>query len=98
QRRRTVLRLDGGFGPDANLNWALWHGYQVLAKGSSGQRAKAFARDVARWEERRTGERWMAPAPTPLRYDRRTQPARFKGKAEAGRGVEVEDRGRQVRA
>jgi hypothetical protein len=36
QRRRTVLRLDGGFGPDANLNWALWHGYQLLAKGYSG--------------------------------------------------------------
>ena len=33
QRRRTVLRRDGGVGPDANLNWALWHGYQVLAKG-----------------------------------------------------------------
>ena len=67
QRRRTVLRLDGGFGPDATRNWALWHGYQGLAKGYSGTRAQAFARAVARGEELRTGERWLAPAPTPHR-------------------------------
>jgi hypothetical protein len=57
-----VLRLDGGFGTDANLNWALWHGYQVLAKGYSGKRAKAFAQVVPWWEELRAGERWIAPA------------------------------------
>jgi hypothetical protein len=33
QRRRTILRLDGGCGTDAHLNWALWHGDQVRAKG-----------------------------------------------------------------
>jgi hypothetical protein len=82
QRRRTVLRLDGGFGTDVNLNWALWHGYQVLAKGYSGKRATAFARVVPRWEELRAGERWIAPAPTPLRYYRRTQTAVLKWKTE----------------
>jgi hypothetical protein len=44
QRRRTMLCLDGGVGPDANLTWALWQGYQVLAKGYSGTRAQACAR------------------------------------------------------
>ena len=63
QRQRTVLRLDGGFGTDANLNWSLWHGYQVLSKGYSGKRAKAFAQAVPQWEELRAGERWIAPAP-----------------------------------
>lgn len=85
QRRRTVLRLDGGFGTDANLNWALWHGYQVLAKGYSGKRANAFARAVTRWEELRPGERWIAPTPTPLHYYRRTQTAVLKWKTESGR-------------
>jgi Transposase DDE domain group 1 len=84
QRRRTVLRLDGGFGTDANLNWALWHGYHVLAKGYSGKRANAFARVVACWEELRAGERWIAPAPQPLRYYRRTQTAVLKWKTEQG--------------
>ena len=82
QRRRTVLRLDGGFGTDANLNWALWQGYQVLAKGDRGKRAQAFARAVPQWEERRPGARWMAPAPMPRRYDRRTQTAVLKWKTE----------------
>jgi Transposase DDE domain group 1 len=84
ERRRTVLRLDGGFGTDANLNWALWHGYQVLAKGYSGKRAKAFAQAVPWWEELRTGERWIAPAPTALHYYRRTQTAVVKWKTEQG--------------
>ena len=63
QRRRTVLRLDGGFGTEVTLNWDLWHCYQVLAKGDRGKRAKACARAVPQWEELRTGARWMAPAP-----------------------------------
>ncbi|HSF29370.1 MAG TPA: hypothetical protein VLK82_02705 [Candidatus Tectomicrobia bacterium] len=73
QWRRTILRLDGGFGTEANLEWALWHGYQGLAKGYRGQRAKAFARAVPQWDELRPGARWMALAPVPLRYYRRTQ-------------------------
>jgi hypothetical protein len=84
QRRHPVRRLDGGFGPEAHFNWALGHGSQVLGQGSSGNRAKAVARAVPRWEERRPGERWMAPAPTPLRYYRRTQTAVLKWKTEKG--------------
>jgi hypothetical protein len=82
QRRRTVLRRDGGFGTDANLNWALWHGYQVLAKGYRGKRAQAFAQAVPQWEELRPGARWIAPAPMPRRYYRRTQTAVLKWKTE----------------
>jgi Transposase DDE domain group 1 len=82
QRRRTVRRLDGGFGTAANFNWALWHGYHVLATGYRGKRATAFARAVPRWEELRAGERWMAPAPTLLRYYRRTQSAVLKWKTD----------------
>ncbi len=68
RRRRIVLRLDGGFGTDTTLNWALWQGYHVLAQGYSGKRAKAFARLVTCWQELRPGERGSAPAPVPLRY------------------------------
>jgi hypothetical protein len=85
QRRRTVLRFDGGFGTDVNLNWALWHGYHVLAKGYRGKRANAFARAVARWGELRAGERGIAPAPLPLHYYRRPQTAVVKWKTEQGR-------------
>lgn len=76
QRARTLLRIDGGFGTDANINWALAHGYRVLAKGYSGKRAKAFARAVRDdWLLVRGGEqpRWLSAAVTPHRYCRRTQ-------------------------
>jgi len=84
-RRRPVLRLDGGCGTDANLNWALWHGYQGLAKGYRGKRANACARAVSRWEELRPGERWIAPAPTPRHYYRRTPTAVLKWQTEQGK-------------
>ena len=83
-RRRTVRRLDGGCGTDANLNWALWHGSQVLGKGYNGRWANAYARAVSRREELSPGERWIAPAPTPRHYYRRTQTAVLKWKTEQG--------------
>jgi hypothetical protein len=84
QRRRTVLRLDGGFGTDGNFNWAWWHGYHILGKGYRGKRAKALARSVPQWEELRTGERWIAPAPPPLHYSRRPQTAVMQWKTDQG--------------
>jgi hypothetical protein len=50
QRKRTLYRLDGGSGTDANLSWLLARGYQILAKGFSGKRAKALAAHVSRWD------------------------------------------------
>ena len=38
QRRLIRLRLDGGFGTDANINYALWRGYHLLVKMYSGNR------------------------------------------------------------
>jgi hypothetical protein len=26
KREKTLVRLDGGFGTDANLNWLIWRG------------------------------------------------------------------------
>lgn len=49
-RKRTLYRLDGGAGTDENLRWLLARDYQVLAKGFSGKRAKALARQVQRWD------------------------------------------------
>lgn len=49
QRRLIRLRLDGGFGTDENINYALWRSYQLLAKIYSGKRANALARSVHEW-------------------------------------------------
>ncbi len=40
------LRLDGGFGTDENINFALSRGYHLLVKMSSGNRARKLAQRV----------------------------------------------------
>jgi hypothetical protein len=86
QRKRTILRSDGGLGSDANINWLLAHDYQVLTKGLNHSRAEAQARQVP-------GEAWLldadrrraiAPAPTPPRFARRTQMCVVRWPSETG--------------
>ncbi len=75
QRHQIVLRTDAGLGIDANINWLLWANYQVLTKGMSHMRAKAQARQVAEadWLADPQNKRWIAAAPKPPRFARRTQ-------------------------
>lgn len=49
QRSLIRLRLDGGFGTDENINFALWRSYQLLVKMFSGNRAKVLAQSVQEW-------------------------------------------------
>jgi hypothetical protein len=74
QRRQLRIRLDAGFGRDANSNWLWPRGYHVRSQGYSRRRAVAFARQVRHWQQLDRGQ-WMAPAPSQLsgRDDRRTQ-------------------------
>lgn len=50
QRKHVVYRLDGGAGTDDKLRWLISRDYHVVAKGYSGQRAHALARQVTRWD------------------------------------------------
>jgi len=69
QKKRTVLRSDAGFGSDANVNYALNAGWQVLTKNKGGRRPPAFARQIATEDWQSYGvERWVAPAVTPPAY------------------------------
>jgi hypothetical protein len=85
QRRQTVLRVDAGLGTDANINWALTHDYQVLAKGYNGKRADAFAQRIpaAAWHALRA-DRWVAIVPHPPRYARRTQTLLLRWQTQKG--------------
>lgn len=73
QRRRTILRSDGGMGSDANVNWLLAHDYHILTKGFNHSRAEAQARRLAEdaWLHDAERQRWIAPAPDPPRFARR---------------------------
>lgn len=72
-KQRTVLRSDGGFGSDANVDYALTAGWQLLAKGKGGKRPTAMARKVpvSAWQALDQG-RWIALAPDPPIYAKPT--------------------------
>lgn len=49
RRQRTLLRVDGGGGRDADVNWLLRREDYVLAKVKNWQRARKLLRQVATW-------------------------------------------------
>ena len=48
-RKRTIIRIDGGGGKDADLNWLLQRGSWVIAKVKNWQRARKLAQTVETW-------------------------------------------------
>ena len=60
QRQQTCIRIDAGFGTDANLDWLLRRGYQLIAKNKSGRRAGAWGRQVPEWTTIEPDRRWVA--------------------------------------
>jgi hypothetical protein len=77
QRQSVRLRLDGGFGTDDNINFALWRGYGVLAKMFSGKRARKLAQSVIEWvdvkSETPDGPRQAGWVTSQKRYARKTR-------------------------
>ena len=64
QRKRTVWRMDGGAGSDAQLKWLLARDYHVIAKGMSHFRAARLASQAKRWDA--TDRGWVAEVPPPV--------------------------------
>lgn len=85
QRQQTCLRLDGGFGTDANLNWALQRGYGLIAKNKAGRRAGAWGRQVPVWQELPPGQRWIALAPYQLHFCAPTRTLAFRWRNRKGK-------------
>ncbi len=77
KRPRTLVRLDGGFGTDENVEWLSSCGYQFVVKGYGGSRAKKLARNVAEdaWREGPTAGQFLGiPAQEQApRYSRETK-------------------------
>jgi len=85
QRQQTCLRLDGGFGTDVNLNWALQRGYGLIAKNKGGRRAGAWGRQVQDWQELPPGQRWIALAPQQLQFCAPTRTLAFRWQNRKGK-------------
>lgn len=74
KRRRTVIRIDGGGGKDADVNWLLSRGYSLLAKVNNWKRSAALARSVTTWyPDPKTGDREVGWVTCPHAYERPTR-------------------------
>jgi hypothetical protein len=76
KRQRTLIRLDGGFGTDENIEWLCSSGYHFVVKGYGGGRASKLAKSVAEdgWHEGPTAGQLLAIAAQEApRYSRQTK-------------------------
>jgi len=73
-RKRTILRVDGGGGNDADINWLLARGYQLLVKVTHWKRVAKLADTVAVWETDPQDPRRQAGwVQLPFAYDQPTR-------------------------
>jgi hypothetical protein len=90
KRRLIRLRLDGGFGTDENINYALYRGYHLLAKVFSWKRARALAKSVDEWIDISPGSdnrpRQAGWVTKPHRYGRRTRQLAIRTPKKKGDG------------
>jgi hypothetical protein len=74
QRRHIIIRSDAEQGTDDNVRYLLWYNFQILMKGYSGPRTRAWVKrtPATAWQvDPDQAERWAAPAPVTLRLGRR---------------------------
>lgn len=76
KRSHVWLRFDAGFGTDANINYALWRGYQLIGKMYTSRRIQKLAATVEDWASMPTRKgvrgREAGWVKQPHRYARRT--------------------------
>jgi hypothetical protein len=73
RRSQIVLRLDGGFGTTAVLNWLLSRGYQVVAKISHQGRVQKLRQALGPWQPTSSPGREIAAVFRPHRFCRATR-------------------------
>jgi hypothetical protein len=74
QRHQTLVRWDAGFGTDANINWMLNQGYQILGKVYAHKRVSKLRQSVTAWFPTPSSPgREVGMVMHPHRYARKTQ-------------------------
>lgn len=73
-RTRTIIRVDGGGGRDADVNWLLSRGYHVVVKNKNWKRANMLAMSVRDWHlDPKTGDREVGWVEEPHVYAKPTR-------------------------
>lgn len=74
RRKRTIIRVDGGGGRDADVNWLLNRGYHVVVKNKNWKRANKLAASVKEWHvDPKTGDREVGWVEEPHAYAKPTR-------------------------
>ena len=74
KRQKTILRMDGGGGDDANINWALDRQYHLLTKVRNWQRAYKLAQTVTHWfSDPKVSDREVGWVEQPMSYHQPTR-------------------------
>ena len=73
RRAQIILRLDGGFGTTAVLNWLLSRAYQVVAKISPSGRVRTLRQRIGPWQPTSSPGREIAAVLHPHRFCRTTR-------------------------
>ena len=74
RRKRTIIRVDGGGGRDADVNWLLDRGYHVVVKNKNWKRANKLAASVREWHvDPKTGDREVGWVEEPHVYAKPTR-------------------------
>ncbi len=70
RRKRTIVRVDGGGGRDADVNWLLSRGYFILIKTKNWLRSRKLAKSVQVWyADPKVSDRQMGWVEAPHAYD-----------------------------
>lgn len=73
-RKRTIVRIDGGGGNDADINRLLQCGYKLLVKVTHWKRVEKLAATVAAWQtDPKDPRRQAGWVQTPFTYDQPTR-------------------------
>jgi len=88
RRAQIVLRLDGGFGTTATLNWLLSRGYQLVGKISNSSRVRTLRQQLGPWQPTSSPGRELATVLQPHRFGRTTRQWIIRTPKEKGRGYQ----------
>jgi hypothetical protein len=86
RRQRTIMRVDGGGGRDADINWLLNRGYFIIAKVKNWQRSVKLAHSVVAWHsDPRIPGREIGWVTEPHTYDRATRQLAIRKRKKNGK-------------
>ena len=88
RRTQIVLRLDGGFGTTATLNWLLSRGYQLVGKISNSARVRTLRQQLGPWQPTSSPGRELATVLQTHRFCRTTRQWIIRTPKDKGRGYQ----------